>query len=307
MTSTSDEKWRAFNFIFQSGWAKELSVLLYMQMISYFPLLKSKLSGMSMWIWLCRHRKYNSPQHAPFSRKTLYNLLYHSECFQKTLNSTRWFILSFSMRKHGINKLTNLYVCIYINIDKPFRGNIVQRLLCVGGLTAISITSWWSLAFSYSHSLLNFVVVFLSSVCISSCNSKPLPVRKLFWSHIAESNSSNKLLYHWRVLTFYFFCSQYELQCSDTDRQQGTVFWDLTFSTQFVLSCCNCLRIWHQRHDWWMYSGVNSNCTIWSLFGGWKKCVGVKVSQWPAHHVKKRTCDTGVAKIMKWRQTSQLR
>ena len=133
--------------------------------------------------------------------------------WKDSLNSTRWFILSFSMRKHGINKLTNLYVCIYINIDKPFRGNIVQRLLCVGGLTAISITSWWSLAFSYSHSLLNFVVVFLSSVCISSCNSKPLPVRKLFWSHIAESNSSNKLLYHWRIEYWHSTFSVQNMNC----------------------------------------------------------------------------------------------
>jgi len=36
-------------------------VFMWTQMIGVLPLLKSKLSGMVMWIWQCNHRIYNSP------------------------------------------------------------------------------------------------------------------------------------------------------------------------------------------------------------------------------------------------------
>ena len=181
----------------------------------FFPLLKSKLSGMSMWIWLCRHRTYNLPHHAPFSRKTLYNHLYHFEFFEKTL-WTRYVVplfLSVGESMELINLQTCMCVYTYTSTNL-FQEILFKRLLCIGGLTAISIISWWSLAFSYTHSLLNFVVMFLTSVWISSCNSKPLTVRNLCWSRITESNSSNKLLHHWRIEDWHSTFSFHNMNCS---------------------------------------------------------------------------------------------
>ena len=60
--------------------------------------------------------------------------------------------------------------------------------LCVGRLTCILCNCCWMVSFSA-----------LSSFCISACNRKPLPVRKLRLSHNTESYRSNKLLNHRRM------------------------------------------------------------------------------------------------------------
>jgi hypothetical protein len=125
-----------------------------------------------------------------------------------------------------------------------------------------------SQASSKSHSLRISSGLLLNSDFISVCNSKPLPVRNRRWSRITQSNSSNKSLYHWRIQDWRSTFSVHNMNCSvlvlTDSKVLSSGIWRLV---QFVLSWCYCLRIWHQRHERRLYSGVNSNRTIWSLFG----------------------------------------
>lgn len=81
---------------------------------------------MAMWIWLCNHRTYNSPDRAEYvwkkSSRLLSNCSYLSMRFKSFLCFSP---ISLCRRKHGINKSTNSRVCTCIDIDislsrKPF-------------------------------------------------------------------------------------------------------------------------------------------------------------------------------------------
>ena len=167
-----------------------------------------------MWIWLCRHRTHLTSVRSIF----VYNRLRRSSLLWTvaivSLNLTRCATLSCCRRKQGINKLTSLYVCIYIYIDKICEEILFKRLLYVGGLTAVFTAPALSQASSKSHSLRISSGLLLNSDFISVCNSKPLPVRNRRWSRITQSNSSNKSLYHWRIQDWRSTFSVHNMNCS---------------------------------------------------------------------------------------------
>jgi hypothetical protein len=126
---------------------------------------------------------------------------------------------------------------------------------CVRGLTIILISSLSCLTRSNSRSRVIVCINSENSFLMSLCNSKPLHVRKLRLSCISQSYSSNKLLPHWRISDwlFYFSPSQYWVQSCCTDRQQGTVLWDLTLSRQLVLR-------WYIQNS--LYGGISQKAII---------------------------------------------
>ena len=87
-----------------------------------FPLLKSELSGMAMWIWLCNHRRYNSPDHVNVPGTFLFSLYRN---YQISLLWNLKVFLSLHILPVGENMESikiQTHICLYIHLHwpKPF-------------------------------------------------------------------------------------------------------------------------------------------------------------------------------------------
>ena len=135
---------------------------MYMQMIRFFLLLKTKQSGMAMWIWLCSHRMYNSPVRAlfPLDFFQVLGLLSQSLVLSPPILSLDIFvflgpfvrfqsIVAVGENMELINLQTCMCACVYTHLyrHKPFEETLFKRLLChlnwTLGISKDSMTWRW--------------------------------------------------------------------------------------------------------------------------------------------------------------------